>query len=240
MNLIRVVSNLFWPPKCVFCGAFLSVTTKANECYCPACVELSRTFEPMACMRCSSRLISLAGEQYCPKCDQKKVYFDGQCAPFYYENDVRQSILRYKFHSRRAYLKTYAVFLAEMFYSTVDFFDCTCICVVPNWKWDTFFSGENRPKIYAKAVQEVVPLPILDGVLVKTRKTKKQKRLTAKERVKNVAGAYAVVNPEKVKDQVVLLLDDVYTTGSTVNECAKTLKRAGAKGVYVMTIAMRL
>lgn len=239
-NPLRVVSNLIWPPKCVFCGAFLPITTEASACYCPNCVELSRVSEPMACIHCSTPLIPLTGNQYCPKCDRKEVHFDGLCAPFYYENDVRRSILLYKRYYRYAYLKTYAVFLAEQFYSTASFFDCTCICAVPGWKWEILFSGENRPKRLEQAVQEVIPLPILNGALVKIRKTKKQKRLTAKERIKNVANAYAVVAPERVKGQTVLLLDDVYTTGATANECAKVLKRAGAKAVYVMTLAMRL
>ncbi len=239
-KLFRVLSNLFWPPRCVFCGAFLPLTTEASACYCPNCVELSRTSETMKCLQCSTPLISLSGDQYCPKCDAKKVHFDGLCAPFYYENDVRRSILLYKKYYRYAYLKTYAVFMAEQFYNSPSFYDCTCICAVPSWKVENLFTGENRAKHLAKAVREVIPLPILRGVLVKQRRTLKQKRLTAKERIKNVKDAYAVVAPEQVKGQIVLLLDDVYTTGATVNECAKVLKKAGAKEVYVMTIAMRL
>ena len=130
--------------------------------------------------------------------------------------------------------------MAEQFYNSPSFYDCTCICAVPAWKGEVFFSGENRAKRLAEAVREVVPLPALNGVLVKSRRTAKQKQLSAKERMKNVKNAYAVAAPEKVKDQSVLLLDDVYTTGATVNECARALKRAGAKEVYVMTIAIRL
>ena len=153
---------------------------------------------------------------------------------------MRRSVLLYKTYYRYSYLKTYAVFMGERFYTAPSFFDCTCICAVPGWKWENFFSGENRAKHLEQAFHEVVPLPILKGALVKTRKTKKQKRLTSKERTQNVRNAYAVLAPERVKDQIVLLLDDVYTTGATVNECARVLKQAGAKEVYVMTIAMRL
>lgn len=240
MNVLRLVGNFLWPPKCVFCQTFLPITTEASACYCSACVERSRTGEPASCITCSTPLVPLAGELYCPKCDGKKVHFDGLRAPFCYDNEVRASVLRYKFRYRSAYLKTYATFLGEQFYGTPAFHDCTCICAVPGWKWDIFFASEDRAKTLAFAVREVIPLPVLSGVLVKTRKTKKQKRLTARERAANVRGAYSVAKPECVKDEVVLLLDDVCTTGSTVNECAKVLKRAGAKAVYVLTIAMRL
>ena len=238
-RFFRVLSNLFWPPKCVFCGNFLPLCTDADACYCSNCIELSRTSETMACLHCNTLLVSLSGKQYCPKCDATTVHFDGLCAPFYYENDIRRSVLLYKRYYRYSYLKTYAVFMAEQFYNSPSFYDCTCICAVPAWKWETFFSGENRAWYLEKAVHDVIPLPVLKGVLIKKRHTAKQKRLTAKERIKNVKNAYAVVAPEQVKDQIVLLLDDVYTTGATVNECARVLKQAGAKEVYVMTIAMR-
>ena len=239
MNPLRIAGNLLWPPRCVFCGKFLSVTTSQDACYCPECAQRCRPSEQMTCARCSVEMVPLARQVFCPRCDPKTVFIDGMSAVFYYDDDIQASVLRYKFHKRSAYLKTYAVFMAETFYNTPKFFDCTCICAVPDWKWDAFFAGESRSRNLMRAFHKLVPLTRLDGVLVKQRKTRKQKKLTAKERAKNVAGAYAVTDPERVKGQTVLLLDDVYTTGATANECAKTLKKAGAKEVYVLTLAIR-
>ncbi len=239
MKFPGIIGNILWPPRCVFCGEFLPVTVPRDACYCPKCAQRSRPSEQMACARCSAEMVPLARQLYCPRCEPQSVFIDGIGSVFYYDDEIRSSVLRYKFHKRSEYLKTYAVFMAETFYNTPKFFGCTCICAVPDWKWDVFFAGESRSRRMSRTFHRLVPLPQLDGILIKKRKTRKQKKLSAQERVKNVAGAYAVTDPERVKDQIVLLLDDVYTTGATANECAKTLKKAGAKEVYVLTLAMR-
>lgn len=239
MSRLRWISNLLWPPRCVFCGAFLPLKTPADACYCEACVAENRPALSVRCAKCAHLLVALAGEWYCPHCDAKRIYFDGMIAPFYYEKQVRSSIIRYKFRHRTSYAKTYATFMAERFWDTPEFSEVSCVCAVPVWKWNAFRAGEDRSRHFAKAVGKTLSLPVLKQGLVQVRKTKKQKNLSAQERIKNVRGAYAVLNPERVCDAVVLLLDDVYTTGSTVNECAKVLKHAGAKAVYVLTIAQR-
>lgn len=239
MKLLRIAGNLLWPPRCVFCGKFLPITVAQDACYCPECAQRLRPQEQMSCGVCSTEMVPLARHLYCPKCEPKVLHIDGLAASFYYDDDVQQSVLRYKFHKRSGYLKTYAVFMAETFYNTPKFFECTCVCAVPDWKWDAFFAGESRSRNLCSAFHKLVALPRLDGVLIKQRKTGKQKKLSANERLKNVAGAYAVTDPDRVKGQIVLLLDDVYTTGATTNECAKTLKKAGAKEVFVLTLAIR-
>jgi ComF family protein len=97
--------------------------------------------------------------------------------------------------------------------------------------------GFNQAQVIAKELANLQKVKLLEGVLVKTKNVPPQTFLQLKEREKNVRGAFRVVKKEKIKDRVVLLVDDVYTTGSTVRECSLVLKEAGAKEVKALTIA---
>jgi competence protein ComFC len=97
--------------------------------------------------------------------------------------------------------------------------------------------GFNQAQVIAKELANLQKVKLLEGVLVKTKNVPPQTFLQLKEREKNVRGAFRVVKKEEIKDRVVLLVDDVYTTGSTVRECSLILKEAGAKEVKALTIA---
>jgi len=95
----------------------------------------------------------------------------------------------------------------------------------------------NQSAILALVIGERLGIPVLTDILLRERHTRPQVELDMKERKKNVVGAFSVQNEELIIDKDIILVDDVYTTGSTVNECAKSLKKNGAGMVYVVTIA---
>jgi ComF family protein len=97
--------------------------------------------------------------------------------------------------------------------------------------------GFNQSVLLARQVSRAYNTPMDPFVLVRRRETPPQTQLTEEERRKNMRGAFAV-NPNKpIKNKAILLIDDVYTSGATVNECSRTLRRAGAKNVYILTLA---
>lgn len=100
--------------------------------------------------------------------------------------------------------------------------------------------GFNQAALLAKSLSRRVDLPVRFDVLVRSQWTDPQTRLTRKERLHNVKGAFEVVKPAEVKGRRILLLDDVYTTGSTLRECAKTLEKAGAAEVCGITVTRAL
>jgi len=97
--------------------------------------------------------------------------------------------------------------------------------------------GFNQSQVLAKRLSEIKKIQLLDKRLVKVKNIPPQTSLQANERARNVRGAFKVKRPETVKDKVILLVDDVYTTGSTLRECSLALREAGAKEVKAMTIA---
>ncbi len=97
--------------------------------------------------------------------------------------------------------------------------------------------GYNQSEELAKELSSVSRAPLLTNVLLKTASTKSQMELSKSEREENLRGVFLVKNAEKITNKKILLVDDVYTTGSTMNECARILKEAGAKSVYGLALA---
>jgi ComF family protein len=100
--------------------------------------------------------------------------------------------------------------------------------------------GFNQAGLLAKAFGHLVGLPVLFQVLTRKSWTEPQTRLNREERLKNVRDAFRVTDIGKVKSMRILIIDDVFTTGTTLNECAKTLKRAGASEVHALTVSRAL
>jgi ComF family protein len=97
--------------------------------------------------------------------------------------------------------------------------------------------GFNQSAELAKELAKKLSIPLLDGCLIKVKNTASQVELSEKERKENVKGAFLVKKSAGVKDQKIILIDDVYTTGSTMEECARVLKKAGAKQVWGIVVA---
>jgi ComF family protein len=97
--------------------------------------------------------------------------------------------------------------------------------------------GFNQARVLGEELGRIKGIPIEASVLKKVRNSPPQTSLTQEERMGNVRGAYDIVHKEKIRGKIVLLVDDVFTTGSTIQECAIVLKKAGAQEVRAVTVA---
>lgn len=97
--------------------------------------------------------------------------------------------------------------------------------------------GFNQTEEITKELSKFLKIPLLNDALIKIRKTLPQVELSASERKDNVKGVFSIKNPEKIREKKILLVDDIYTTGATMTECAKVLKEAGAREVIGMAVA---
>ena len=112
------------------------------------------------------------------------------------------------------------------------------IIPVPMYRKKEKRRGYNQTALIARKIAKAYKNLVYDGKsLQKIKDTKMQSSLDKTERRKNIKNAYKVINQQKIKDKKIILLDDIYTTGSTVNECSKVLKQSGAKEILVVTIA---
>lgn len=210
--MLHRIKNLLFPPKCVLCRTLLS----AEETdLCRSCRENMPVFD--------GRKIRLS-------------FVADWTALWYYKDNVRTSILRFKFGSTRSYAAVYGRLLAMHLQSKgKDSFDVlTWVSTGTRRKWKR---GYDHAKLIAAATARELNVP-LTKTLKKIRHTPPQSSIPgAAQRRANVLGAYAAVHPENFRGKNVLLLDDILTTGATASECARVLLTAGAKKVTFAAVA---
>lgn len=210
--ILKRLWELLFPPKCVLCRGILG---KEELDLCHGCRKKAPAYDGR----------------------RDKLRFVQKCtAVWYYEDAVRRSLLRYKFHNARSYAQCYGRMLAmktlEDLPEKIDLI--TWVPIGPKRKRKR---GYDQVELLAEAVSRELSVPAAK-LLRKPRDNKPQSGLdTAESRRGNVLGVYEVCDPEMIRDRNILLLDDIVTTGSTVSECARMLQSAGAKHVYCAAVA---
>lgn len=212
--LFEILMDWLYPGKCAFCHKI----TENGILICGQCIdELPYTGE-------------LA-------CKQEFTNMDACYSPLYYEKNVRESILRYKFSNASLYCKVYAYLLGKCIDENKIF--CDIITWVPLSKRRLRGRGYDQAELIAAELSKMTDRPC-KATLRKIRHTKAQSVTGNTEKRKvNIAGAYASIDAIDLKGKTVLIIDDVVTTGATLSECAGILKRAGASEVYAMTVARK-
>jgi len=209
--------------------------------------------ESYLCQDCFS-LIDIAERQYCPFCPQPRVVIDGRTCNFCqrskklaglysatsYDNFiVKKTVNQFKY----AYIKELAKPLSSLIVAhlinlnQVESFLSFILIPIPLHKKKLKQRGFNQAEEIGKELSKNLEAPILNNVLIKTKQTSAQVELKKEEREKNIKGAFFCQKPELVRDKKILLVDDIFTTGSTMEECALTLKRAGAKEIWGIVVA---
>ena len=204
--------NLLFPPKCTLCANVLEKqeTDLCRDCRLnsPECAGIHKNFS----------------------------FLDSWAAVWYYEGNIRGSLLRYKFRRARHYAPVYGRMLAMRLQQEYpDGFDI--LTWVPVSRLRRFTRGYDQVELLAEAVgQELGMQPV--STLKKVRNNRPQSGIVGQaKRRANVLGVYRAVCPQEVRGQRVLLLDDIITTGATAGECARVLLTAGAKEVHCGVIA---
>lgn len=211
MWFLHMLSRLLFPPKCVLCKGLLG---KNETDLCHSCRADTPEFS---------------------KNTKKLPYLAGWTALWYYEGNVRSSILRFKFHNARSYAGAYGRMLAmKLHQEEVEFDLLTWVPISRMRKWRR---GYDQVELIAKAVGAelgIAPVPTLK----KLRNNPPQSGLIgAAQRRANVLGVYRVLDQSQLSGKRILLLDDIMTTGATAGECARMLLTAGAKEVYCAAVA---
>lgn len=161
-------------------------------------------------------------------------YFDSITYLFRYEGEIREKLLEYKFKEKSYLYKFFAQIILNncKFKNNYDI-----ILPVPIHKKRKAKRGYNQSSLIAREIANEIKIEYGKNILIKNANNSPQSTLNKTQRIKNVLGIYSVKNCEKIENKKVLLIDDICTTGSTVNECAKVLKQNGASRVDVLTIA---
>lgn len=164
-------------------------------------------------------------------------FVDEAYACFYYNELLKETIYKYKFEYKRYFLELFAELLIEEIFLSKLHKKVDRIISVPLFKDTLLIRGFNQIELLEDLIYKLIGLKPIKNNLVKTLKTKEQARLDGQERKINLNNAFKLLKSEEVKGKSILLLDDMITTGSTVEECARILKEGGAKRVIALSIA---
>lgn len=187
-----------------------------------------------ACNICKKNLEYTKGELVVK--DVKNKYYDILISSYKYHKIIRKLILDFKFENKRYLYKFLSYKLAILIEKYKDQIDG--IVYVPISLKRYFERGYNQSYIIAKEISENVGIPIIKFGIVKTKNNKRQSELEHRDRYYNTKDVYKVNNLFDFKGKCLLLVDDIYTTGNTVNECSRVLKEYGVKKIIVATVAI--
>ncbi len=171
---------------------------------------------------------------YCPYCSKEKYKFEFLIAPFSYNGHIRNGIINLKFHKRPIIAEIFGTFIYERMIQT-DIKDTIKLIVpAPVSRKRRIERGYNQTELICKYISKISGIPYRNA-LKKIKNTKPQSILDEKERKTNIKGAIAPALP--IPEDNILFVDDVYTTGSTCDECCKILKQMGVRKIYVAVVA---
>jgi ComF family protein len=219
---------------------------------CRACLSDMRPLAGGLCSICGERLLSPYalmpenGEPVCGLCRRLEPPFARAVAYGSYDGGLRELIHLLKYEQVRPAAGALGRMLAEALGGLDSAWTSPSVAVVPVplHARKRRQRGFNQSELIVREALKIAPgsgrLVLRAGVLERRRETQSQTGLTRHQRLENIRGAFAVIQPEEIADREVLLVDDVFTTGTTASECARVLRRAGASKVYVATVARTL
>jgi len=164
-------------------------------------------------------------------------YCDGVVSVFRYTGVVKESLIRFKFFNEPSYYRTYAGLIADKLDKLIDVSQYHMIMSVPLHKQREFSRGYNQARLISEELAKELRLPEGSRLLKRRRRTETQSLLDRHKRSQNVKGAFIVTSPVKVAGKYIILVDDILTTGSTLEECSRILKEAGAQKVTAVVVA---
>lgn len=218
-----VVSKLFFPQRCAFCG---EVSSSASG-VCERCESEIPIIDTPKCKRCG------CGEDRC-SCTPIINHYDRIIAPLYYDGIVKKMITQIKKYSSQESTQMAVSFMAEECRRSYKInFDA--VTAVPTDRLGFVKRGYNPAEYVASMLANELSLPY-KPLLKKHFTLSSQKSSDRIRRLENISGAYYVT--DNVQDKNILLVDDVKTTGATLNECSRMLKLSGAKRVYVAVVCI--
>ena len=234
-GIVKGLIDLIFPPLCAFCGTPLTEDDQGEIC--PCCLGNIRFISPPICPTCGFPFPMEVGEDHlCGQCLRTNWHFGIARAFGLYEGTIREAIHLLKYGGK-AFLARHLAGLLDKGYPFIDYASYDLLVPVPLHPKRLRERGFNQALLLGRAIARREGVSCNGFVLKKARWSPPQIDLSPREREKNVKGSFAVVDSAKVEGKRVLLIDDVMTTGSTVNECARELLKAGTMEVDVFTLA---
>lgn len=234
-QFIHALLDVILPPICHICRSYIPNAGTLHIC--PECRDSLPLVSSPLCRICGVPFSGAGDDHRCGACIIDPPQYDFARAHFLYEGPIRDLIHSFKYNLQTHLRYPLAILSLEGLNRFLADNDPHLIVPVPLHRSRLRQRGFNQAVLLGRVLSYHLNLPLLPDTLIRTRPTEPQINLSASERRVNVKGAFSVKRADSIAGKRILLLDDVMTTGSTMNECAKELKKAGADMVVAATIA---
>ncbi len=237
LRFVMGLLHILYPKRCPICDSIIGGPVFSREY--PICRECKEAVEYAAepvCKKCGKPLTD-ERKEYCGDCAKRPHSFSQGKALWVYKDSVKASIYRLKYGNRREYGKSYAQELVRQYGRWIERKEIQAVVPIPLHKKRKRQRGYNQADIIAREIGRLTGLPVYSGLLVRCVDTRPQKELNDRERKENLKKAFRL-NGDTGELRRVLLVDDIYTTGSTVDGAAEVLKGAGIREIYVLSVSI--
>jgi ComF family protein len=225
------------PVECLTCSN--SLTTDPLPFFCAPCWQTIRPLQQPVCARCDQPFVSPAATTYtpnhqCQQCQERPPDFQRAWTLYPYLPPLREAICSFKYRSKHTLARPLARLMIRALPSGID---ADVIIPVPLHPARLRAREFNQSLLLADQLSRHMARPVSVRNLVRVVATDPQTTLTRQARLRNLRNAFDIRRPQELAEKRILLVDDVYTTGTTLNECAKILRKAGAGPVFALTLA---
>lgn len=226
-NFYNAILNLIYPARCGFCNEI----TGTKQFICDNCRYKLKQEYTNRCVYCGKN-IHLAN--VCKECSGKKIYYDKLVFFNEYTKEFREKIHSYKFHDKKFYYN----FFEEIIYDKLCGIEADIIIPVPVSRERLKERGYNQSALIGEKLAKDMKIEYNGEILIKTRNSEKQSMQSFLKRRQSVKNIFQITDTLRLRGKKVILIDDVFATGSTANECSKELIKAGARSVIVAVISI--
>jgi ComF family protein len=234
-RIFETAINILYPAVCPLCSRVVT-GTQGRSRPCPECAKKLKYVGDAHCLKCGKPLKDRNAE-LCDDCAESRHYYDQGAAVFEYSDGIRESIFRYKYGGCRNFADWYGEEMYRQCRTQMEMWKPQAVIPVPLYVKKRKVRGYNQAELIADRLGELSGIKVDAGILVRNRATVPQKTLNDSQRAENIKKAFTITK-NNIKYKRVLLIDDIYTTGSTVDECAKVLKAAGVERVYCASLCV--
>ena len=235
-SFIDDLLGLIFPPRCQLCGSF------DDAPLCEGCLSEAVLIDAPDCFYCGVPLQkTVPGGQLCSGCRDGR-WMSGMRAVGLHVKTLREAIIRYKFDGRTRLAAPFGEMLVDVMARETEegglpLEACDALVPVPLHRNRRRWRGFDQAELLCDAIAETGQMAVWRDVLTRVRDTPPQVGVRGSQRGSNVRGAFEVERPMRVQGASMILVDDVLTTGSTMEECARVLRLAGAAAVYGLTLS---
>ncbi|MCR4782483.1 MAG: ComF family protein [Lachnospiraceae bacterium] len=238
-EIFREILGVLFPKRCPGCDGILRVD-ELSQGFCIECMEELERIEGALCMKCGKKLYDNSKE-YCRDCAKMNHSFDMNRALYLYKGPIVEGMYRFKYSNRRQYAD---VFVKDVERFLMDFLNniqkdgaIDGIVPIPMNQSSVRKRGYNQAEAIAERVSELIDVPVYKNLVLRNKSTKKMKTLDPVERRLNLINAFKY-HETGVKLKKILLVDDIYTTGATMDSVSTVLKDHGVKEIYSICVCI--